>query len=113
MSALLVCTDLLFASRVQGTATAAGTELQLLAGSNLARLEPQPECSLVIIDLTELTDDVAAAVTVIKERCPLAKLIAFGSHVDVQKLAAAKAAGCDHVWARGMFVQQLPGLFGQ
>lgn len=112
MTALLVCTDLLFASRVQGTAAAAGCELQMLAGGSLAKLEPAADCSLAIIDLTEITGDVAAAVALIKERCPQARLVAFGSHVDVVKLNAAKTAGCDDVWARGMFVQQLPTLFG-
>ncbi len=37
-------------------------------------------------------------------------IVAFGSHVDVQGLAAARAAGCDHAWARSRFMEELPAL---
>ena len=31
----------------------------------------------------------------------------FGSHVDTVALKAARAAGCDHIWARSRFVLSL------
>jgi len=39
--------------------------------------------------------------------------VAFGSHVDVEALKAARAAGCDQVWARSRFVEQLPQLVAE
>lgn len=35
---------------------------------------------------------------------------AFGSHVDTASLAAAHQAGCDFVWTKGRFVDELPAL---
>ncbi len=37
-------------------------------------------------------------------------IIAFGSHVDVDAREAARLAGCDHVWAKSRFVDELPVL---
>lgn len=34
----------------------------------------------------------------------------FGSHVDTETLKAARQAGCDHVWARSRFIDELPRL---
>jgi len=39
-----------------------------------------------------------------------APTIGFGSHVDRELLAAAKAAGCDRVLARSTFFSQAAGL---
>lgn len=111
MTTLLICTDLMFASRVQGAAAAAGKTVEVKSGSSVDKFEAMPDCSLVIIDLTEFNDDISTQIAKLKACAPRARLIAFGSHVDVPRLSAAKEAGCDDVWARGMFVQQLPGLF--
>ena len=40
-------------------------------------------------------------------------IVAFGSHVDIESLAAARAAGCDHAWARSRFLDELPELVEQ
>jgi hypothetical protein len=39
-----------------------------------------------------------------------ARVIGFGSHVDRDLLAAARAAGCDQVLARSAFFSRLPQL---
>lgn len=40
-------------------------------------------------------------------------VVAFGSHVDTDALKSARAAGCDHVWARSRFVEELPRLVAE
>jgi hypothetical protein len=44
-------------------------------------------------------------------------VLAYGSHVDTDTLRAARAAGCDPVWPRSKFIEELatalPGWFGQ
>lgn len=37
-------------------------------------------------------------------------IVAFGSHVDTAARDAARAAGCDVVWSKSRFVQELPAL---
>ncbi|HXF63171.1 MAG TPA: DUF309 domain-containing protein, partial [Caldilineaceae bacterium] len=37
-------------------------------------------------------------------------IVAFGSHVEVETLAAARAAGADHAWARSKLMAELPEL---
>ena len=37
-------------------------------------------------------------------------IFAFGSHVETDALRSARAAGCDHAWARSRFMAQLPEL---
>jgi hypothetical protein len=39
-----------------------------------------------------------------------ARIVAWGPHVEVAKLRAAKAAGADAVMARGAFARQLPAI---
>jgi hypothetical protein len=39
---------------------------------------------------------------------PIPRVVAYGSHVDAQGLAAARAAGCDLVLPRSKFVEELP-----
>jgi predicted metal-dependent hydrolase len=37
-------------------------------------------------------------------------IVAFGSHVEVETLAAARKAGADHAWARSKLMAELPAL---
>ncbi|MGZ3385055.1 MAG: hypothetical protein ACXWNF_09120, partial [Isosphaeraceae bacterium] len=41
---------------------------------------------------------------------PATAFVAFGSHVDTEALAAARAAGCDPVMPRSKFSADLPEL---
>ncbi len=40
------------------------------------------------------------------------RTVGFGSHVDEELLAAARAAGCDEVLPRSRFFARLPDLLG-
>ena len=109
MTGLLLSDDLIFTSRVTGTArdlggavTAARTADALLA---LARQSP-PAC--VILDLANpwlRLGELLAALAGLPQR-PL--VVAYGSHVDTAGLRAAQEAGCDVVLPRSRFVDELP-----
>ncbi len=95
--------DLMFAARVRGVAPAAAVtqraeDLPGLVG---------PDTRLVIVEL-----EAAGAfeqLPGVKERAPGARLVAFGPHVQEEKLEAARGAGAE-VMPRGQFVKRLPEL---
>ncbi len=100
---LLLCDDLLFASKVTSTARAHGKAVtvcrdwpRLLA--MLADGSPQA----VLLDLQNPTLDLTAVVGWSGIR-----VVAFGSHVDAASLKAARAAGCDPVLPRSKFTTAL------
>jgi CheY-like chemotaxis protein len=110
LTGLLLSDDLIFASRICGTACDLGftmkTARSVEALEELARQE-RPGC--VIVDLAnpglalaELMRHLAAACT------PIPRVVAYGPHVDAPALGAARAAGCDPVLPRSKFVEQLP-----
>jgi CheY-like chemotaxis protein len=107
---LLLCDDLIFTSKVTGTARALGLEVKaardvpaLLA---LARQEA-PAC--VLLDLHNPGLDLPALLAELKSLCPVPpRLVGYGSHVEAATLHAARLAGCDPVLPRSRFVEDLP-----
>lgn len=75
----------------------------------LARLD-RGEATLVLVDLGLRAADAVAAIRALKARAPLPRVVAFGSHVDGETLAAARAAGADRVLARSAFSAKLADL---
>ncbi len=65
---------------------------------------------LVILDLSLDAIDPATLVKQLKEQTPSARVVAFGPHVHRQRLADAKAAGCDAVMSRGQFHAEAESL---
>jgi hypothetical protein len=63
------------------------------------------DASVVIIDLAAY----AAAVPTVRAALPLARIIAFGSHVDASVLDDARAAGADLVLPRSRFFRDPAG----
>jgi len=103
--------DLFFGVRIQDVARAYGAHLETVEDADaLGRaLECWPE--LVLIDLAATTG--WEAVVWRAKHSPYIRsipFVAFGSHVDTGALRAARAAGCDHAWARSRFVTELPRL---
>lgn len=107
---LVLCDDLIFSSRITGTARSLGLEMKP-AGS-MAKLQEfatttPPSC--VIVDLSCAGLRIDDLMTWLKEKfAPPPRVVAYGSHVDVATLAAARAAGCDPVLPRSKFVEVLP-----
>jgi DNA-binding NarL/FixJ family response regulator len=111
---LLLSDDLIFTSRVTGTAQALGLTVQSARTASAlveqARTAP-PRCVLMDLhnpglDLPALLHDLAAV-------CPqMPRVVAYGSHVEAATLHAAREAGCDLVLPRSRFVEELPVSLG-
>lgn len=108
MSVILLTSDLMVVSHVQGAAAQAGSAMQVAANAEqAAALAQTSEARLLIIDLATPALDLAALVTRCKERLPAApRIVAFGAHVHEERLAKAREAGCDDVMSRGQFFSQ-------
>jgi hypothetical protein len=96
---LSIATDLMLASRVDAALTAAGHHVVLapsLAGA------PLDEVELIVADLdVESAEGLAAADP---------PVLAYCSHLDSEKRAAAEAAGVDLVVPRSRMSRELPQL---
>lgn len=96
--------DLMFASRIRGTAPAAnvvqrGDALPAAVGASTR---------LVLVDLH--ARGALEAIAALRQGGASSTIIAFGSHVETAALQAARDAGADRVMARSGFVRELPGL---
>jgi DNA-binding NarL/FixJ family response regulator len=109
MAGLMLCRDLLFASKVMGAATALGVEVRIARDvDGLLSLARQHPPSGVIIDLHHPDFDLAALLGSLREVCPeMPRVVAYGSHVDAALLHAARLAGCDLVLPRSAFSERL------
>ncbi len=114
---LLLSDDLIFTSRVTATARDLGLVIKTARAAEglvqLARQQP-PRC--VIVDLANPGLVLPDLLARLAETCqPMPRVAAYGSHVDTETLRAARAAGCDPVWPRSKFVEDLatalPGWF--
>ena len=105
---LLLCDDLIFSSRITGTAKALGlivnTARDIASLSRMARNEP-PTC--VLLDLQHPQLDLVALLIELRAIGPM-RVVGYGSHVDAATLHAARVAGCDPVLPRSRFVEELP-----
>ena len=100
--------DLLFASRVRAAAEANDLTFEF-AG---ALPDTADDIAYVILDLATRSGLTASLAEQCESRCPDATLIAFGPHVHVDRLDAARRAGIPQVMTRGQFDRQLSsGLF--
>jgi CheY-like chemotaxis protein len=103
----LLSDDLIFSSRVTGTARDLGHEVRVAkSASQLANLIAQqmPQCLLVDLhnpglSIADLLHDMSA---------PRPYVVAYGSHVDTAILNAARKAGYGLVLPRSQFVERLP-----
>ena len=109
MSALYLTQDLFFSSRVTGAATACALQMSVVAdGDQLLAGMQAGSVHFVLLDfstpglnLLDLVPRIRAAAST-----PVS-VIAFGPHVNVAGMAAAKQAGCDEVYTRGQFNNQM------
>ena len=109
---LLLCRDLIFTTKVTGTAQALGYHMQVASDTRSAQSAIKTLCPQVIfVDLTagELVASGALG-EYIKLAGPQIWFVAFGPHVDEEALAMAKAAGCQVVLPRSKFAGDLPRL---
>ena len=110
MEILFLTTDLLFSSRVAGAAARIGVPVRTAGRSEtlleMANASDRP--SIVILDLNLPIVDPAQLVPALRTAAhPPRAIIAYGPHVQEDRLAAAIAAGSDEVLTRGQFNAQM------
>ncbi|MDX9912440.1 MAG: hypothetical protein RBS39_11470 [Phycisphaerales bacterium] len=116
---ILYCaSDLLWASKIKGTGDALGIPCRPVRNADMlaARLADS-DVRALIVDL-EAGDAALALIVQIRAHGPEspasdrppARVIAFGPHVDKDRLQAARDAGADAVYTRGAFADRLPDL---
>lgn len=116
MRILLVSPDLLSTSRIAALARPLPARVETLRS-----LDDEPRegpFDLILLDLQSLAGDaaviVARAVKLVEKQVADAgrapKLVAFGPHVQKERLADAVAAGADAAVSRGELLGSFPGL---
>jgi DNA-binding NarL/FixJ family response regulator len=106
---LLITDDLIFSSKVTATARAHGLTVtvarSVAQAAELARRSPPAG---VLVDLHNPGLELPGFLAELKAVCPaMPRVIGYGSHVDVETLKAARAAGLDRVMPRSQFVTEL------
>lgn len=106
---LLLSSDLMFQSRISSTARSIGQPCmtERSAAKLIERVEESEGIKLVLIDLTLRSVDLASEIPQLKQAFPGCQILAFGPHVDVERLEAAQQAGADRVLTRGQMDRDL------
>lgn len=111
---ILYCAaDLLWASKIKGTADALGLACRPVRNLEMldARLVDSPVRSLVVDLESEAGLGLIRRVREDAARGGAGvRVVAFGPHVDVERLAEAKRLGADAVMARGAFAARLSSI---
>lgn len=105
---LLICRDLVFVSKVTGTAEALGRKVATARDRPSALLRLEIDRPLVVfLDLHAGDSTDLDAIRAYRALAPDAFFIGFGSHVEPALLAQAAEAGCDSVLPRSAFSSRL------
>ena len=99
--------DLMFGTRIEDTAKHLGYRIEALSASDdpdAAMARVAPALVVVALDAAGWERTIAAA------KRAGARVLAFGSHKNVELLQAAKAAGADEGVARSRMAADLPNL---
>ncbi|MFO1094549.1 MAG: hypothetical protein U0992_14780 [Planctomycetaceae bacterium] len=109
---LLVCGDLFFSTQLKSAAEATGAAVDVeLSAARIGQRIASGAYALVVIDLEMAGLDVPAVVVGLPtENRPV--IVAFGPHVQAQRLKAARDAGCDHVVPRSIAAETVAKFVG-
>lgn len=115
---LYLAADLVWATKIKATAQAVGVPARPARTLEMleARLADSP-VKAVVLDL-EAAEAALAFIGRLRGPCASAaerqiKILAWGPHVAVDQLAAAKSAGADFVLTRGAFDHRMDELLRQ
>ncbi len=108
MVGLILSDDLLDASRVIGHGRANGVAVTQCRDMATLLTALERGATVVFLDLHNPGLEIGPVVARLKELGTRA--IAFGSHVDVARLKAARAAGCEEVLPRSAFFENLDAI---
>jgi DNA-binding NarL/FixJ family response regulator len=106
--AVMLCDDLIFVSRVAGTAKALGLTLRSTKSARDLLIfckQAPPRCVIINLNAPEL--DIDSVARELAQLQPRPTLVGYGSHVDAATLKKGRAAGLDVVWPRSKFVEEL------
>ena len=109
MIVLAIVDDLLFQAKIQAVAAPLGVEVRIAKTFAQAQ-EAWADPAVVVVDLNFTSADPLEMVRTLRGQRPAVPIIGYGSHVQAELLAQARAAGCTTVLPRSAFVQQLPRL---
>lgn len=107
---LLLSRDLMFVSKITGTAAAMGWRIEVIGtidGLSIQAGHTAPRAVFLDLNWPELDPNVVMRHL---PSNPRPVVIAFGSHVDTARLNLASSAGCDDVLPRSKFSATLPEL---
>ncbi len=112
---LLISRDLLFISKIRGTASELGCTILVADDDTKARSYIQAyNPRVVFVDLASGAMTSPSALQGYRQLVDShSTFIAFGSHVDRPTLEAARNAGCEIVLPRSRFVAELADLITQ
>jgi CheY-like chemotaxis protein len=128
VSTIALVSDLLFSTRIKGTADQLGIPVSVVRTAAALDDAVAAGVQVAIIDLNVEGVDPVEAIRRCKSGLsdapgreaagppgprPEPVVIAYGSHVDVQRQESARAAGADLVLARSQFTARLPELLSQ
>jgi CheY-like chemotaxis protein len=110
---LAVLDDLMFTSKIKTTAGQLGASVSFARSADGALAEMRKQApSLVILDLNNPRTDPLGIVAAMKQDPALASIptVGYASHVQVDVINAARAAGVGEVMARSAFTAQLAAI---
>ena len=114
MNVVLLSSDLMVVSRVEGAGAQTGAEIR--AASNAAAAIEfcyNEQVDVLIVDLSMPALDPPALVNQLRaDTSHWVQVVAFGPHVQEERLAMAREAGCDTVISRGQFFSQINAILG-
>ena len=104
---LILCSDIMFSSQITGAARQCEYTFCTVLSTRqaLAQLDDSIR-QVLLVDLNQPSLNWDQLKSIHQEH-PTLVSIAFGPHVDVEKLEAARAAGCTEVMPRSRFSAQL------
>ena len=112
---LVVVEDLIFLSKISGTARLVGVAVEPVDLRSLEQRVTENPPRAVILDLNHRSGSAVDALRAMKSNPATSgvPVVAFLSHVQTDLAAAARAAGCDVLLARSAFTRDLPQLLAK
>ncbi len=98
---VVVATDLMATGTLEAIAARHGKTVVAIAPERVASADLAESPRLVIIDLTAVPDITTLVATLREQFGRECQLVAFAPHVHVDRIKAAREAGCDRVITRG------------
>ncbi len=110
---VLVSNDLLLQSQVSSKAIASGVELFVASPATFDAVLQATCPAAIAVDLASVGDIAEVVARIRAAASDECQVWAFGPHVQVSRLSAAREAGCDWVTSRGDFLQKAPARFAK